>query len=83
MNRLQIVKNRAHRKGCHVIPAHGRPGLWDVYVESEGLLGPRGLQWTKRKAVRLAHAISISKKVELVVEFGEVSVATEVQGSPS
>ena len=69
MTRLQRLKSRAHRQGCHVIPSHGHPGLWDVYVESEGLLGPRGLQWSKRRAVRLAHSISISKKQRMVVTY--------------
>ncbi len=69
MNRMQKLKNRAHRKGCHVIPSDGKIGLWDVYVEAEGWLGPRGLQWSKRKAVHLAHAISISKKQKLLVTF--------------
>jgi hypothetical protein len=67
MSRLQKIKNRAHRKGCHVIPSHDRLGFWDVYVESEGPLGPRGLEWPKHRAIRLAHAISISKKQK--VEF--------------
>lgn len=66
MSRLQKIKNRAHRKGCHVIPAYGRLGLWDVYVESEGPLGPRGLEWSKARAIRLAHAFSISKKQKVV-----------------
>ena len=66
MNRLHKRKGRAHRKGCHVIPADGNPGLWDVYVEAEGPLGPRGLQWSKRRAIQLAHGISISKKQKIV-----------------
>jgi hypothetical protein len=66
MTRLQKIKNRAHRQGCHVIPSHGHLGLWDVYVEDEGQLGPRGLQWSKRKAIRLAHSISISKKQKIL-----------------
>jgi len=71
MNRIQKLKNRAMRKEVHVIPAHGNPGLWDIYVEREEPLGPRGLVWPKRKAVHLAHAISIAparKIVELEIE---------------
>lgn len=70
MNRLQKIKSRAHRVGCHAIPAHQHPGLWDVYVEAEGPLGPRGLAIGKREAVRLAHSISISKKQKLTVSWG-------------
>lgn len=70
MTRLQKLKNRAHRQGCHVIPADGHLSLWDVYVEDEGLLGPRGLQLSKRKAIQLAHTISISKKLKLSFTAG-------------
>ena len=67
MNRLQKRKNRAHRVGVHVIPAYQQQGSWDIYVESETILGPRGLQWKKRRAIHLAHAISISKKYHVTV----------------
>lgn len=70
MSRLQKIKNRAHRKGCHVIPAYGCAGMWDVYVTSEGPLGPRGLCWSKRRAIHLAHAISISKRHKLLMTVG-------------
>ena len=71
MNRLQKKKSRAHRVGVHVIPAIDHAGKWDIYVESETLLGPRGLQWSKRKAVHLAHTISISKRFSLEVMIND------------
>lgn len=67
MNRLTKKLRSCVRRGCY--PYKNDNG-WDVYIESEGLLGPRGLNLTKREAVILAYQISVSKKHKLIVTYG-------------
>lgn len=60
----------AFRRGAFGYPdGISRPKEWDVYVESEGPLGPRGLVLTKRQAVALAYAIAVSKRHEIEVIY--------------
>jgi beta-xylosidase len=65
VSKLNLKKQRAASKGCWAFKAHwvdGNP--WCVYVDGEW--APRGYM-TKREAINLAYAISISKKVEVKV----------------
>jgi hypothetical protein len=68
MSKLKQKIQRAREKGCYAFRAHwcepGNP--WCVYVEGEW--APRGYM-TKRQAVNLAYAISISKDSYLEVTF--------------
>lgn len=67
MSKLKQKIQKARSKGCYAYRAHwvdGKP--WCVYVESE--FGPRGYM-TRRDAVNLAYAISISKDSYLEVTF--------------
>lgn len=67
MSKLNTKRQKAASKGCYAFKAHFvdyKP--WCVYVEGE--FGPRGYM-TKREAINLAYAISLSKKVRLVVSF--------------
>lgn len=67
MSKLKQKIQRARSKGCYVGRAwwvDGKP--WFVYVEGE--FGPRGYM-TRRDAVNLAYAISISEEIELEVTF--------------
>ena len=68
MSKLQIKKQRAANKGCWAFKAHWEEGKpWMVYVDGAWL--PSEFM-TKREAIHLAYALSISKKVELEVTFG-------------
>ena len=68
MSKLQIKKQRAANKGCWAFRAWWVGGnTWCVGVAGE--LTPRGYM-TKREAINLAYAISISKSVKLEVTFG-------------
>lgn len=67
MNKLNTKRQKAASKGCYAFKAHfvdDKP--WCVYVDGE--FGPRGYM-TKRQAIHLAYAISVSKKLKL--EIGE------------
>lgn len=66
MNRTQRKIQRARRLGVFVMrwPGHKR---WDIYVESEGPLGPRYLQWSKRRAANLAHQITMYRRAKVVI----------------
>lgn len=67
MSKLQQKIQKARSKGCHAYRAHwGDTKPWCVYVEGE--FAPRGYM-TRRDAVNLAYAISISKKHKLEVTF--------------
>lgn len=69
MSKLKVKRQRAARNGCWVFKAHwvdGNP--WCVYVDGEWC--PRGYM-TKREAINLAYAISISKKIELIITCGD------------
>lgn len=56
MSQLEKRRRQAARKGVHVIRWHNGP--WDVFVEAETLLGPRGVTRTKREAVNFAYRIA-------------------------
>lgn len=67
MSRLQILRARARTRGCHVLHSMDDLTAYDVYVESESILGPRDLSLTYRQAVHLAYQISIAKHQKLTV----------------
>lgn len=73
MNRLNRRARKAAAKGCHAFPRGSWPiyqselDRWDVYIEREGLLGPRGLALSKRQAVALAYSISVAKRPSFVI----------------
>jgi len=69
MNRLQQRRRRAAARGCFAYRRCDGAG-WDVFVNAEGLLGPRGLVLSRRQAVGLAYAISLSAKPKVVITFG-------------
>ena len=65
MSKLKLKKQRAASKGCWAFKAHWEKGNpWMVYIDGEWT--PRGFM-TKREAINLAYAISISKKIEVRV----------------
>jgi hypothetical protein len=67
MSKLKQKIQKARNKGCYAYRAHwvdDKP--WCVYIEGE--FGPRGYM-TRRQAVNLAYAISVSKQHELEVTF--------------
>lgn len=59
MSQLQKRRRQASRLGVHVI-RWPDTGDWDVFVESEGLLGPRGVTRQKRDAVNFAYRIAMN-----------------------
>lgn len=65
MSQLQKRRRQAARKGVHVIrwPSSGQ---WDVFVESETLLGPRGVTRNKRDSVNLAYRIAVAAHQPLI-----------------
>jgi hypothetical protein len=68
--RLQSAARRecfAFRRGVYGVV--DCPQKWDVYVEAEGPIGPRGLSLTKRQAVALAYSIAVSKRYEIEVIY--------------
>lgn len=73
MNRLKRRARRAAMKGCYVFKRGSSPlysdslDRWDVYVESEGPLGPRDLKLTRRQAIGVAYAISVAKRPRLEI----------------
>lgn len=73
MNRLVRRARQAAAKGCHAFRRGSWPiynsttDKWDVYVEREGLLGPRDLSLSKREAVALAYSISVRRQPKLVI----------------
>ena len=64
MNRQRALKQKALRAGVYLIPAFdSKTQNWltkrfDLYVESESILGPRGLNLSRREAVRFAAQIA-------------------------
>ena len=75
MNRLNRRIRQAASRGCYVIQRRSWPiytenlNQWDVYVESECMLGPRDLKLSKRQAVALAYAIGVSKRLVITVDM--------------
>ncbi|KAF1003944.1 MAG: hypothetical protein GAK28_04407 [Luteibacter sp.] len=57
MSRLNRRRKQAAARGVHVI-RWPNGGPWDVFVETETLLGPRGVTRTKREAVNFAYCIA-------------------------
>jgi len=76
MSKVRRKAKSASRKGCIAFRRGSWPifktdlDKWDVYVEREGPYGPRNLTLTKRQAVALAYAISVSPSSNLTVTFG-------------
>lgn len=75
MSRLRRMKQRATRLGVYPLPAfdpltqlelHKR---FDIFVESEGLLAPRGLSLSRREAIQLASRIARNPASLLEVKF--------------
>lgn len=66
MNKIQVKRKRAVARGVYAFPWPGETGKrkWGVYVEGE--FYPR-CGFTKREAVNLAYAISISENVDLAI----------------
>lgn len=59
MSKLERKIRSASSRGCHIYKVDG---MWDVIVDSEYMIGPRGLELTRRQAANLAYSISISKR---------------------
>ena len=64
-SRQTILKQQATRRGVFVIPAYNEDTKWfdhptkfDVIVDSEGMLGLRGLYMSRRKAIQFAALIA-------------------------
>ena len=68
MTRLRILRQRAAERRIWVLRSYSGKA-WDVIVDSEGMLGPRGLEYSKRNAINLAYSISISKKSKLEITY--------------
>lgn len=73
-SRLKRKQQRAHRMKVYAFriagwkPWHpGNPNKWDVFMDSESILGPRMLELTRRQAVDLAHRNTISKRQVLTI----------------
>jgi hypothetical protein len=79
MSKIKRKASSASRKGCIAFRRGSWPIYsselykWDVYVESEGQFGPRGLALTKRQAIAMAYSISVSPTPKLVVTYPEVT----------
>lgn len=76
MSRLKKRQRQAAQRGNHIWLRGSLPGFYatehtkyDVYVEAETSLGPRGLSLTKREAIAMAYQIGISAKQKLTVTF--------------
>jgi hypothetical protein len=75
-SRQQVLKQRGQRAGVYAF--RYPPGFrdekprfeWDVIVESEGPLGPRGLGLTKRQAIQFCARIASSPSPNLKITFG-------------
>lgn len=67
MSRLQRRRQSAAKRGSY---AYRRPdgAGWDVVVDSEWALGPRGLSLTRRQAIAIAYSIGVSAKPRMRVE---------------
>jgi hypothetical protein len=69
MSQLHKRRKQAERKG--VYPYKNEQGGWDIHVDKEWLLGPRELNWPKRRAINLAYQISVSKPHKIEITYGE------------
>jgi hypothetical protein len=58
MTRLRLLRQRAARRGVYLLAAYPDTSKFDVFAESESILGPRGLSLSKRQAVLLAAQIA-------------------------
>lgn len=68
MSRLNRRRQAAARRKVYVWRNDWRGGQGhDVFVDAEWALGPRDLTLTKREAIHLAYAISVSKKQRIEV----------------
>lgn len=75
MNRLKKRIRQAQRRGVYFLARGNCPmdfypthrDKFDIYVESEGMLGPRELALTKRQAIATAYRISVSKKPKVTI----------------
>ncbi len=75
MSKWKRRKQAAARRGVHAYRAfdlldragYARLPHWDVYVESEWILGPRELKLSRREAVNFAYRISVAKKFKITV----------------
>ena len=66
MSRLQRRRQQARARDVF---AYQRTDdkTWDVFVDSEWILGPRDLHLTKRDAVNLAYRIAVAPVPKLLV----------------
>ena len=74
MSKLQQKRQFAAARGCFIHRRSISVGYyqtsldkWDVYIESEGPLGPRDLALTRREAIAMAYRISICKHQKLTI----------------
>lgn len=76
MSKFQRRIRQAELRGVHILPRGNCPDSFykdhrdkfDIYVESEGMLGPRDLALTKRQAANLAYQISVAKRSKITIE---------------
>ncbi|QOR55754.1 MAG: hypothetical protein YHS30scaffold667_50 [Phage 65_10] len=61
MSRLKRRMRQAAARGVYVF-RWADDGKWDVYVEAETLLGPRGVTHTKRASINFAYRIAVSRR---------------------
>lgn len=66
MSKLEKQRRQAARLGVYVI-RWPDSGEWDVFVESETLLGPRGVTRKKRDAVNFAYRIAKSSRLPATI----------------
>lgn len=68
MSRVRRRIQRARRFGVYVFK-DDESRVWDVFNEKEWY--PRGLVYTRRQAVNLAHSMTIAKQQKLTVMYGD------------
>lgn len=76
MSQIQKRRRQAARLGVHVI-RWPDSGDWDVFVESETLLGPRGVTRQKRDAVNFAYRIAMTYRRCRVTTVGAEPIPSQ------
>lgn len=82
MSKFQRRIRQAESRGVHILHRGNCPDSFykdhrdkfDIYVESEGMLGPRDLALTKRQAANLAYQISVAKRSKITIEVQATTV---------
>lgn len=77
MNKSQRRIRQAQSRGVHILSRGNYPesfytehrDKFDIYIEAEGMLGPRDLALTKRQAANLAYHISVAKRNKITIEY--------------